>query len=89
MTLVVVLAVGLFVAAYQSYVSWRVWTSDMYSTGQKSAQLAIIWLLPILGAGIVHWVHYGQARTSEAPSGKYLEEQRYEDHDTNPRIFND
>jgi H+/Cl- antiporter ClcA len=89
MAIVVVLAVGIFVVAYQSYVSWRVSTSDMYSMGQKSAQLAIIWLLPILGAGIVHWVHYGQARTPEAPSGKYLEEHRYEDHGANPRIFND
>lgn len=56
MTIVVVLAVGIFVVAYQTYVLWRVWTSDMYSMGQKSAQLVIIWLLPILGAGIVHWI---------------------------------
>lgn len=89
MTVAVVIAVGLFVVAYQSYVSWRIWTEETYSVGQRLVQLAIVWLAPVLGAGIVHWVHHGQARSTEAPSRKYFEAQRYEDHSTNPRMFDD
>jgi hypothetical protein len=89
MTPVSVITVGLFVAAYQSYVSWHVWTDSTYSSSQKIAQLTIIWLVPIVGAGIVHWVLHGQARSPEAPSGQYAEEQRYEDLDPGPQIFDD
>jgi hypothetical protein len=89
MTLAILIAVGLIAVVYQGYISWRVWASEVHSVGQKLAQLGIVWLQPIVGAGIVHWIDYGQARSLDAPSGKYFEAQRYEDHDTNPRIFND
>jgi hypothetical protein len=42
-------------ALYQTYVSVRLWISGDYTTKQKLAQLVLIWLVPLLGANIVHW----------------------------------
>ena len=83
------LVIGVLAITYQTYVSWHIWKGDVYSRGQQVSQLAIIWLLPVIGAIVVHWVSHGQMRTSDAPTGLYAEPQHYEDHDTNPRIFND
>jgi hypothetical protein len=37
--------------------------------GQRIAQLAVIWMIPVIGALVVFAVH----RRPEAPSGKYRE----------------
>ncbi len=50
----VLAAVLIAVALYQLYVTVRVFMSNSYSTAQKFAQLALIWLLPFLGAVVCH-----------------------------------
>ena len=52
----VAIILGIFlIAGYQVYVSWRMSRSTAYSKRQKSLQVAMIWLIPIVGAAIVHW----------------------------------
>lgn len=52
------LILGLFgaVIAYQTFVSYRVVRSPAYTPQQRSLQLAIIWLLPGIGAVVCHAV---------------------------------
>ena len=53
----VVLGIGtLGVASYQLFVTVRLIRFGGYSVSQKIAQSLIIWLLPLLGAWIVHVV---------------------------------
>jgi hypothetical protein len=42
--------------AFQVWVSWRVWRTDLYLKTEKSAQFRLIWLVPLLGAVIVYSV---------------------------------
>jgi hypothetical protein len=53
-----ILAAVLFVlmVAYQIYVSRRVARSHIYSNDQRIIQLIMIWLLPMIGASICHWM---------------------------------
>ena len=39
--------------AFQAYVTVRVFRSRLYETKQKVWQAQLIWLLPIIGAGLV------------------------------------
>ena len=48
---IVVIALCLF----QGYVTWRVARSDAFSRKQKGFQFALVWLVPFIGAIIVHW----------------------------------
>lgn len=48
--------VFLALVAFQVWVSWRVWRTDIYLKSEKSAQFKLIWLLPLLGAVIVYSV---------------------------------
>jgi hypothetical protein len=41
------------VFAFQAWLTRRVWTSHLYERKQKIWQAQLIWLLPILGAGLV------------------------------------
>jgi hypothetical protein len=43
------------VLAYQLYVSARMVRSKDYEPRQKVAQLALVWVLPVVGAAVVHW----------------------------------
>ena len=49
-----IIAVG--AVLYQAFVTVRLVRFGGYSTGQKVAQSFFIWLLPVLGAWIVHLV---------------------------------
>lgn len=40
---------------YQGYVSWHVARSTAFTRKQKVIQLALVWLLPLIGAIVVHW----------------------------------
>jgi H+/Cl- antiporter ClcA len=42
--------------AFQIWVSWRVFRTDLYVKSEKSAQFKLIWLVPLLGAVIVYSV---------------------------------
>jgi len=51
--------------AYQAFVSVLVVRAIEYERHQKLIQLGLIWLVPVLGAGIVHvfaWSHRQPAR---------------------------
>jgi hypothetical protein len=58
-----------------------VWRDDLSEPAQRIAQLALVWLLPILGPIIVFAVH----RPKEPPSRKYRKETDYGDYDLLPR----
>jgi hypothetical protein len=42
--------------AFQVWVTWRVWRTDLYLRNEKLAQFRLIWFLPLLGAIIVYSV---------------------------------
>ena len=45
--------VGAAVAAFQAWLTVRVFKSGLYDRRQKILQAQLIWLLPILGSGLV------------------------------------
>ena len=47
-------AAAVAVLIYQGYVTLRVRARDSYSEKQKVLQTVLIWLLPVLGAAVVH-----------------------------------
>lgn len=49
------------------WASLKVIRDEISERGQKAAQLALVWLVPLMGALIVLGVH----RKSDKPSGKY------------------
>ena len=46
----------LSVVAFQARTTLYVWRSKLFDAGQKSAQTKLIWLLPLIGAVLVHSV---------------------------------
>ena len=42
---------------YSAYVHILVLQADFYSRSQKIMQCLIVWLLPLAGPLLVHWVH--------------------------------
>jgi len=74
---------------YDAYVSWRVVTDDGLARGRMAAQLGFVWLMPLAGAILVHWILAAQSRQRDAPSGKYAVYEDYKDHETSPKIFDD
>ena len=55
----------LAVVAFQGWLTFQVSRSGLYDRRQKSLQIQLIWLLPLLGSGLV----YTMLR-DEAPSNK-------------------
>ena len=49
-------AVVLGLVGFQVWLSARVYRSDLYERQQKVWQMQLIWLLPILGAGLVFYM---------------------------------
>ena len=47
---------GLLMASYQLFVTVRLIKFGGYSVGQKFAQTLFIWVLPLIGAFVVHTV---------------------------------
>lgn len=54
--------------AYQGYISWQVYRSGYYTGNQRVLQLAIIWLVPLVGAVICHFV-VSEANSTRAAIG--------------------
>lgn len=56
MTIRLTVAVGLcaLLILYQAYVTYRVTINPGLSRSQKLVQMVLIWVLPFLGAAIVH-----------------------------------
>ncbi|WP_018607306.1 hypothetical protein [Uliginosibacterium gangwonense] len=48
------LVLVLLVLGFQLFVSWRLLASTELTTTQKVAQICLIWLLPLLGALVIH-----------------------------------
>ena len=48
-------AVAVLVVAYQGYVSFVVFRAPWVSRPQKLMQCLLVWLLPVVGAVVVHW----------------------------------
>lgn len=66
----VVLAVIVVLAgAYQLYVSWRVCQSEYYAGNQRTLQLIIVWLVPVIGAIACHLMLSATNSTYTAISG--------------------
>jgi hypothetical protein len=63
----IALSIGIFgVVLYQIFVTVRLVKFTGYSTAQKIIQSLLIWLVPLLGAWIVHLV----IRMTQAPVAK-------------------
>lgn len=54
--LAVVAVIITLAVAYQIYISRRVLRSRHYSDDQLVFQLIMIWLLPVIGASVCHWM---------------------------------
>lgn len=50
------LSIAAVVVAFQLWLTSRVWRSRLYEPRQKLLQAQLIWLLPLLGAGLVFHV---------------------------------
>jgi hypothetical protein len=62
------------VIAYQLYVTNRVVRAAEYTRRQRITQTIVIWLLPLLGAGLCHFVMYTTTDRSRPTDKKYLED---------------
>jgi len=49
---------GLF--AFQAWLTRRVWKCDAYDREQKVLQTQLIWLVPVMGAGLVFHILRGE-----------------------------
>lgn len=65
------IVVGSVIAAvlgFQAWLTHRVWKSNLYERKQKIMQSQLIWLLPILGAGLVFSVLQDDAKAERDAS---------------------
>jgi putative copper export protein len=73
---ILVATAALGVVAFQAWLTRRVFQSQLYERKQKIWQAQLIWLLPILGAGLVFSILQedrkaeGDAARLNAPSAK-------------------
>ena len=56
------------VVAFQAWLTVRVFRSSMFERRQKLLQAQLIWLLPIVGAGLVFSILQEESPSSEGPS---------------------
>lgn len=56
------------VVAFQAWLTVRVFRSTMFERRQKVLQAQLIWLLPIVGAGLVFSVLQEESKTQQGPS---------------------
>jgi hypothetical protein len=54
--------------AFQGWLTARVWKSHLYERKQKVWQVQLIWLLPVIGAGLVFHVLQDDERSERGPS---------------------
>lgn len=69
----VLIAIGLTIAAYNAWVSVRLIRSLEYDTSQKRRQLLLIWIVPALGAIVVHSFIWADGRPPFKPEKGYTE----------------
>lgn len=66
----VIAVVVLAIFAFQAWVTVRVFRSQLYERKQKIWQAQLIWLLPIIGAGVVFSVLQDDERAERRSSQK-------------------
>ncbi len=71
----IIVAILLFVAAYQIWISVRLVNAVEYSRTQKLYQLVIIWLIPVLGAVVVHFVLFSTAHSTPSVDRAFIPQQ--------------
>jgi hypothetical protein len=54
------------VAAFQAWLTVRVFKSGLYDRRQKILQAQLIWLLPILGSGLVYTMLQDEVSTTKS-----------------------
>jgi hypothetical protein len=62
----------LAIVAFQVWLTWRVFQSNLFERKQKIWQAQLIWLLPVIGAGLV----FSVLRDEEKPLGSRESEVR-------------
>jgi hypothetical protein len=68
-----IMAILVAVAAIQLRVSWRLLRSPIYEPRQKWAQLALIWLIPLLGAIVVYTMMRVEGQPPPKPEKGYTD----------------
>jgi hypothetical protein len=68
-------ALGILGIAYQLYVSAKVVRSASSSKGQKFAQLLFMWVLPVAGTFITHWVIHSTDEKNPALDRSFIREE--------------
>jgi hypothetical protein len=69
----VFLGIGAAIAVYQFWVSVQLVRSLLYGPAQKWLQLALIWLVPVLGAIVVQAMMWSEGRPPYKPEQGYTE----------------
>jgi len=60
-------ALLLALASFQAWLTVRVWKSRLFERKQKILQSQLIWLLPIIGAGLVFTILIEEERSNKTP----------------------
>jgi len=68
---ILVLVVAAFVVAFQLWLTRRVFKSNLYERKQKIWQAQLIWLLPIIGAGLVFSILQQDTRAEQEASSQF------------------
>jgi hypothetical protein len=58
--------VALAVVSFQAWLTVRVWKSGLYERKQKIWQAQLIWLLPVVGAGLVFSILHEDSKAEQA-----------------------
>jgi hypothetical protein len=68
----VIASIGAIVVGINGYVCTLVFRSAQYSSSQKCAQIALVWLVPIAGAFVAHWFSKEGALRIERTDDKHV-----------------
>jgi tellurite resistance protein TehA-like permease len=65
-------ALGLVgVLVFQAWVTRRVWKNPFWERSEKVAQIRLVWLLPLVGAAIVHSFQQDEDQARRTSSGEH------------------
>ena len=67
------IAIGLAIVVYDAWISILLMRLDQYDDSQKYRQLLLIWLVPVLGAVIVHIMMWADGRPPYKSEKGYTE----------------
>jgi hypothetical protein len=67
----ILFGIGLVLAVYQLWVSLKLFRAPQYEPRQKWLQLALIWLIPAIGAVVVHSMLRSEGHPPYVPEKGY------------------